>query len=170
MTQVYLGVGSNLQRCENIQRGIELLLAAGEMPVCSPVYECPCSGAPGAAFYNLVISLQTQRSVEAMVALCKEIECLCLRQRPASVPLSLSLDIDLLLYGDLVISQPVRLPRPDIIQHSFILKPLADLAGDVLHPTLARSFAELWAELSVARSPMRVVAWQPMIDLKETHG
>ena len=55
------------------------------------------------------------------------------------------LDLDQLLYGDLIVQEDgVRLPHPDILRYSFMLRPLAELATDVRHPEEKRTFGELW--------------------------
>lgn len=56
---------------------------------------------------------------------------------------SRTIDIDLLTYGDQILSEPA-LPRDEILTQSFVLKPLAELAGDRRHPVLHQSYGELW--------------------------
>ena len=69
-----------------------------------------------------------------------------------------TLDIDILTLGDLSgLIDGVRLPRPEITENAFVLRPLAELAGDVLHPELKISYAELWAGYDQASQPLRCV-------------
>lgn len=170
MTQVFIGVGSNQRRRYHIQRGIELLQQALGPLRCSPVYECAAVGVAGAAFYNLVVAVETQQSLSEVVTLCKQIEVQCQRRRPAGVPLCLTLDLDVLLYGKLGCQQPLVLPRPDICQHAFILRPLAEVAGDFRHPKWAASFRQLWLASAPSQPGLRPVAWQPELISKECHG
>jgi 2-amino-4-hydroxy-6-hydroxymethyldihydropteridine diphosphokinase len=60
---------------------------------------------------------------------------------------SRTLDIDIVLYGDDVIagSNHLQIPR-DELKHAFVLQPMADIAGDVIHPISKRSIAELWRD------------------------
>lgn len=58
-----------------------------------------------------------------------------------------TLDLDLLLYGDLVAQQgTVRVPRDDIDRYPFVLRPLADIAGEMRHPVTGRTFRQMWTE------------------------
>jgi 2-amino-4-hydroxy-6-hydroxymethyldihydropteridine diphosphokinase len=57
------------------------------------------------------------------------------------------LDIDLLLYGDRIDPEPpLRLPRRDILEHSFVMRPLADIAPDFVHPVTGKTIGDHWRE------------------------
>jgi 2-amino-4-hydroxy-6-hydroxymethyldihydropteridine diphosphokinase len=65
------------------------------------------------------------------------------------------LDIDLLLYGSRVDPEPpLRLPRRDILEHGFVLRPLADVAPGLVHPLTGRTIAEHWQEFDVDSHPL----------------
>jgi 2-amino-4-hydroxy-6-hydroxymethyldihydropteridine diphosphokinase len=69
------------------------------------------------------------------------------------------MDLDVLLYGDLVGEFPgAKLPRPDLVRRAFMLGPLADIAPDAVHPTLGVTIAELWSRFDRAAHPMQRVA------------
>jgi len=58
-----------------------------------------------------------------------------------------TLDLDLLLYGDQVFSAGgINLPRNEITEYAFVLRPLADIAPDEAHPVLKKTYAELWRD------------------------
>ena len=68
------------------------------------------------------------------------------------------LDLDLLLYGDVVAPEPpLCLPRRDILEHSFVLRPLAELAPDLVHPVTGSSMRDLWQEFDAANHPLQAV-------------
>jgi 2-amino-4-hydroxy-6-hydroxymethyldihydropteridine diphosphokinase len=95
-----------------------------------------------------VVAFQTDDPVEAVSATLAAIEADNGRTRAEARLSPRTLDLDLLLYGDLVTTdgEDMQLPREEITRHSFVLKPLADLAGERSHPRLGRSFRQLWEE------------------------
>ncbi|MFA7387932.1 MAG: 2-amino-4-hydroxy-6-hydroxymethyldihydropteridine diphosphokinase, partial [Thiohalobacteraceae bacterium] len=67
-----------------------------------------------------------------------------------------TLDLDLLLYDDLVLDQGrLQLPRGEITKYAFVLRPLAEIAGERRHPLSGKSFAELWAEFPQSDAAIR---------------
>ena len=145
MVSVYVGMGSNINAEQNIRNGIATLQERfGELAV-SPVYESEPVGLTGDNFYNLVIGFDSDEPYEQITAALHEIEARFGRDRDQGYLQSRTLDLDLLLYGELVLEEGnLQLPRRDILQYAFVLKPLAELAGDKLHPVLKRSYNELW--------------------------
>jgi 2-amino-4-hydroxy-6-hydroxymethyldihydropteridine diphosphokinase len=72
------------------------------------------------------------------------------------------LDIDLLLYNDLVLDdRRVRVPRDDILQYSFVLRPMAELAPQHRHPVTGKTMLEHWQEFDASSHPLEEVsvAW-----------
>jgi 2-amino-4-hydroxy-6-hydroxymethyldihydropteridine diphosphokinase len=68
------------------------------------------------------------------------------------------MDLDVLLYGDLVGEFPgATLPRPDLLRRAFMLGPLADLAPGVRHPALGTTIGELWAAFDQRAHPLERV-------------
>ena len=78
-----------------------------------------------------------------------------------------TLDLDLLLYDDLVLETP-RIPRDEILRYAFVLRPLAELDPQLVHPVTGRSMAELWAEFDASGQPMRQVALDLLCEEKGT--
>jgi 2-amino-4-hydroxy-6-hydroxymethyldihydropteridine diphosphokinase len=66
------------------------------------------------------------------------------------------MDLDLLLFGELV-REDLRLPRADLVKHAYMLKPMADLAPDVIHPVSRKSMRQLWSALNSGDHPMTSV-------------
>jgi 2-amino-4-hydroxy-6-hydroxymethyldihydropteridine diphosphokinase len=85
----------------------------------------------------------------------EEIHALAGRERGCEKYLSRRLDIDLLLFGELCINEPpVRVPRKDILEYAFVLKPLADLAPQHRHPATGKTFAEHWQAFDGQSQPL----------------
>ena len=147
---VYLNLGSNLERERHLRDGLDRLLAEHGRLVVSSVYESAAIGFEGPPFYNLCVSLQTDLGVASILARLRAIEAASGRVRNGPRFSDRTLDIDLLLYGELTGERDgVRLPRPDIVQHAFVLAPLAELAPPTRH-TDGRAYQEIWSELKPA--------------------
>ena len=143
MTQVYLGIGSNIDREESVRNGIAALKSIyGQLQV-SPVYESSAFGFEGDDFFNLVVGFETALEIDDLESQLKEIEIQSGRKRSDKSYSSRTLDIDLLLYGDLICDKH-ELPRIDITIYAFVLKPLCDLAPDLIHPVEKKTINELW--------------------------
>ena len=145
MTQVYLGLGSNIHRHQHIAAALDALHEVfGELNI-STVYESKSVGFNGSNFFNLVVGVQTALSISELSKVLKKIEdengrC---RQGPKFSPRTL--DIDILCYGDFVgIENGIALPRAEVVQNAFVLLPLADIAADAVHPELQKTYAALW--------------------------
>jgi 2-amino-4-hydroxy-6-hydroxymethyldihydropteridine diphosphokinase len=143
MTHVFVGIGSNIDRQKNVQGGIAALSEEfGDLTI-SPVFESKPFGFEGDDFYNLVVGFNTQLDIENVNGLLRDIEFQFGRHRTESHFSSRTLDIDLLLYGNLV-SDEHHVPRHDVTDYSFVLCPLAMIAPDLKHPVSGQSLRDLW--------------------------
>lgn len=145
MPSVFLSLGSNQQREHYIRAGLDALhVAFGAMKV-SPVYESEAVGFKGRPFYNLVVEIQTSLSVGELSRCLKAMEDSHGRDRAAAKFSPRTLDIDILLYDQEVgIIEGVDLPRAEILENAFVLRPLSDLAPEEFHPEQKRSYLDLW--------------------------
>lgn len=158
MTTIYLGLGSNIEPHLHLPRGLAELTALLGPLRCSPVYEGAAIGFDGAAFWNLVAEASTDLPVGRLQAALREIEYRHGRPRDADRFTPRTLDIDILTHGDLVgVIDGVELPRPEITANAFVLRPLAELAGDARHPALDVTYAELWNGYDQASQPLTPV-------------
>lgn len=146
MDRVYLSLGSNVERERHIPAGLRALRERFGPLIVSTVYQCPAVGFEGEDFYNLVVGFDSDEPVAEIHAAIHAIEDRFGRDRHAPKFSSRTLDIDLLLYGDRIVREArLVLPRPEIDRVAFVLAPLAELAGDRLHPVQREPFADLWA-------------------------
>jgi 2-amino-4-hydroxy-6-hydroxymethyldihydropteridine diphosphokinase len=89
-----------------------------------------------------------------------EIEDANQRDRSGPKFSSRTLDLDLLLYDDLVLSENgLTLPRDEILKNAFVLWPLAEIAPELKHPVVKKTYAELWAEFDRAKERLRPIAF-----------
>jgi 2-amino-4-hydroxy-6-hydroxymethyldihydropteridine diphosphokinase len=155
MARVYVSVGSNIDRERNVAAALETLRDAfGELEQ-SRIYETAAVGFEGEPFYNLVVGFDTALAPQAVADALRRIEDAHGRDRSGGKFSSRSLDLDLLLYDDLVLDEPgLTLPRPEILQYAFVLRPLAEIAGDLAHPLTGLSFAVIWDDFDSAAQPM----------------
>ena len=145
MTQVFIGIGSNIDPKKNIIAAVDALQRNfGQLSI-STVYESKAVGFEGSNFYNLVVGFDTELDPEVLTKSLNDIEDALGRERSEERYSSRTLDLDLLLYADLVRNEEgLKLPRGDILKFAFVLCPLAELAGNLRHPVDGRSFSELW--------------------------
>lgn len=144
MAQIYISIGSNIERQKHIQAAVtELQRYFGPLQL-SSVYESEAVGFSGDAFYNLVAGAHTDFSIAQCVSLFKQIEDAYGRDRSSARFSGRTLDLDLLTYDDVVCQQPVTLPREEICHNAFVLWPLSEIAPDAVHPLNGKSYATLW--------------------------
>lgn len=146
MTLLYISVGSNTRREHYISSAYQALTQHFKQLRCSQVYESESIGFCGDSFYNLVIEARTELTLEQTIDVLKQIEDQHDRVRDGIKFSGRTLDLDLLLFGNLVCQQPVILPRPEITENAFVLLPLSELAPTVQHPALNIDFASLWRQ------------------------
>ena len=146
MPKVYLSLGSNIDRERHIQGAIaDLQHTFGPIEV-SSTYETAAVGFEGDDFYNLVVALESALPPDEISKLLGEIEVRHGRTKESRKFAARTLDIDMLLYGDACLEMgKLRLPRDEITHYAFMLEPLAEIAGEMMHPVLHQSFAALWA-------------------------
>ncbi len=158
MATIYLGLGSNKLPEKNLRLGIgELRRCYGELQI-SAVYKNAAVGFAGDDFLNVVVQF---RSNDTPLAICREIELihnLAGRERTLNKWEARPLDIDLLLYNDLIMDEPpVRVPRSDILEYSFVLRPLAELAPELVHPVTGKSLLSHWQKYDAVSHPLEVM-------------
>ena len=145
----YLGLGSNLgDRKKNLLRGIDFLRSGIEVSETSPFYETePVGFTEQPPFLNCVCRGETALAPLELLSLAKDAEAalgrvLTFRNGPRT------LDVDILFYGDGVVSEPcLEVPHPRLADRGFVLVPLADIAPDLRHSVFGATVREMLEHL-----------------------
>lgn len=143
MAAVYVGVGSNHQRREMLRFAAQQCRAQFGSLRIAPVYESPSRNG-GAPYLNTVFGFDGTAMPEQLHQQLRGIEAKAGRTRGGS---TCTLDLDLLLVGEVVREESPQLPRADILRDAFVLRPLAELAPTVVHPELGEVLGMLWRRL-----------------------
>jgi 2-amino-4-hydroxy-6-hydroxymethyldihydropteridine diphosphokinase len=154
---VTLSLGSNKRPYENFSSCLDTLLLQFQDLALSFVFESQALKQPAANYLNMAVGFETDMSLKDLAALIKKIEDKHDRQRQPEACSQVTLDIDLLTYGDKTGNfDGLLLPHPDITKAAYVLWPLSQIAGKRRHPQLNRTFLELWQEF--AQSSQQVIA------------
>jgi 2-amino-4-hydroxy-6-hydroxymethyldihydropteridine diphosphokinase len=145
MPRGYISIGSNIDRDKNIPASLQVLEQCfGELTV-SSIYETEPVGFSGDAFYNLVVGFDSDLDAKEVARQLRQIELDHGRARNCQKFTARTLDLDLILYGDLVCyDEQLQIPRDEIERYAFVLEPLAEIAPTLKHPVNHISYAELW--------------------------
>jgi 2-amino-4-hydroxy-6-hydroxymethyldihydropteridine diphosphokinase len=145
-TQIFILLGSNLgNRQENLDRARqEISRSVGEIITASSVYKTAAWGNTHQPdFYNQVIEIHSDINSKKLILDTQLIEQKMGRTREEKWSPRI-IDIDILFYGDSVISsENLTIPHPEIANRRFTLLPLAEVAPDFTHPVLKKSVLQL---------------------------
>lgn len=141
-----ISVGSNIDKTANTDAGLNGLHDAFNNVRISPVYESESVGFKGDTFFNLVVSAETDATVGLVCEMLKQIEDENGRVRGTEKFAPRTLDLDLLTFDEHVIEHPIILPREEILYNAFVLRPLADLVPQHMHPVVKKTYQSLWQQ------------------------
>jgi len=145
VVRVYVGIGSNIEPERNVREAVRALRKSYPGLEVSPVYRSSAEGFEGDDFYNLAASFDTDHTPERLADHLGAIEAAQGRVRTGERFSPRTLDIDILLYGDLVRhDDQFDIPRHDVLADAHVLGPLAALAPDLRHPETGERLADHW--------------------------
>lgn len=158
---VHVGIGSNVAREHNIRSGVNALRRHFNDVVVSTVYESEAVGFDGDPFYNLVVRFTSDSAIDELTVQLRQIEDRHHRDRSLPNFGPRTLDIDLLLYDNEVVSEgKLQLPRDEIEKYAFVLRPLAELSGELTHPVSGESFSAMWQQFDQRLQPLIAVSFE----------
>ncbi len=161
MAKCFLSLGSNLgDRAGNLAKAItKLSVTCGSLKLSSPIYETEPWGVTGHPWYlNQCVEIETNDEPFTFFTKLQKIEKEFGRgnfpkltrqslQQPALQPVPRTLDIDLLLYGDIILESPLlKIPHPRMHLRRFVLQPLNDIAPETIHPVFKKPVKKLLEE------------------------
>ena len=148
LTEIYLGLGSNVEREKHLCAGLDALAEFLQGMQCSAVFESQPVGIKSGPFFNLVVSAKTDLPLIELSRRLKLIEAD--NGRYAHDRKGLPLDIDVLFYGDKVGNfDGLILPRAEILKNAFVLWPLSLIAPGKVHPGMGKTLAQMWADAQI---------------------
>lgn len=161
MAQIYISLGSNIKREHFVTQGLLSLAKAFDLPfeqlTLSSLFESEAVGFDGATFYNMVIGINCLKSVDEVAEILRAIEYAHGREQNAKKFSPRTLDLDLLLYDNLVIELPAQLPRDEITKNAFVLWPLSQVAPELIHPIVKQSYRQLWQSYNKEKQTISIV-------------
>lgn len=158
VARAYIAAGSNVEPTRHLHLAKEELRREFPGVRFSPWYRNTAAGFEGDDFINGVAEIETALPVGELLKRLHRIEALCGRPREAPRWAPRTMDLDILLYDDLVCDEPqLKLPRPDLLKRAYMLGPLADLAPQLVHPTERRTIGELWQSFDRAAHPLTAI-------------
>lgn len=158
MPLCFISIGSNINREHNINSALEVLQCKFGNLTYSSVYESDSVGFSGDAFLNLVISFYSDHDPVHIAMQLKNIETDHQRVRTKEKFSPRTLDLDLLLYDQEIIStETLSIPHDDILNYAFVLEPLAEMAPDRHHPVKNICYQQLWQEFDKSKTAQQKV-------------
>jgi 2-amino-4-hydroxy-6-hydroxymethyldihydropteridine diphosphokinase len=145
MSKGYISIGSNIDKEIYIPVSIKALEQFFGELIISSIYNSEAVGFAGDSFYNLVVGFNSELTVKEVAKQLRNIELANGRSRDSQKFSSRTLDLDLLLYDDLIINDGrLQIPRDEIESYAFVLEPLAEIAPTLKHPISGLNYVELW--------------------------
>ena len=162
MSTAWLGLGSNVNAEAHIRAGIRELEEEFDSVDLSPAYASTSVGFEGDDLINLVARVETDLHPLELRAYLRDLEDRYGRKRNVPKFSDRSLDVDVLIYDDLVVFSPLlEIPRAEIMKFAHVLKPLAELNPDLVHPVERRCMAEIWESSGLDDGYLRLLTSFP---------
>lgn len=150
MARVFIGIGSNIDPVQNVRAALRSLARQTRLVAISTVYLTEALGRPEQPpYYNCVAEIATDAPpAELKYGVLRGIEDALGRTRTQDKYAARTIDLDLIVYGDLVIdADGIELPDPEILERPFLAIPLLELAPDLVLAGYGLRISEVAASL-----------------------
>jgi 2-amino-4-hydroxy-6-hydroxymethyldihydropteridine diphosphokinase len=158
MTSAYISMGSNLgDRQANILTATRLLSDNAKILIISSIYETEPEGYKKQPdFLNCVVNVEVETDAPTLLTKLKNIEERMGREQSFKNAARI-IDLDLLFFNQDIIREPdLEVPHPRLLERSFVLVPMVEIAAGFTHPALHKTMTQLLNEL---KSGSRVKLW-----------
>ncbi|MEC6908604.1 2-amino-4-hydroxy-6-hydroxymethyldihydropteridine diphosphokinase [Photobacterium piscicola] len=152
MITAYISIGSNIDREHYLPAGVKAVAQLASSWRMSRIFEAEPVGFNGDNFFNSVIEIKTSLSLATLQQSLKEIELQLGRPENTQKNQSRTIDLDILLYGDVVCECSPTIPRSDLYKFAFVLWPMSELCPELVIPGQQQTIAELWQNFSPQQS------------------
>lgn len=149
MQAIYLGLGTNLgDRAANLQAAVIGLAKELVITAVSPLYQtAPWGVTDQPDFINMCLAAETELSPIELLTFIKDLE-VEIGRLPSKRWGPRLIDIDLLFYANQILeTENLKIPHPELAERAFVLCPLADIAPNFVHPVLRQTIAALAAKV-----------------------
>lgn len=161
MAQVYVSIGSNIDRYRHITASLDSLKQYFGTLLVSSVYESEAVGFEGDNFLNLAVGFNCEQGVGELSTLLRGIEHDNGRRRDGPKFGPRTLDIDILTYDDCAGTfDGVELPRDEITENAFVLLPLNEIASADVHPLTQQTYSDLWQAYDQSKQKLWAVDFE----------
>lgn len=158
---VALGLGSNSEARANLAACLDALLLQFRDLALSSVFCSEAEGGGSGSYLNMVVAFDCDMTLSALRDFTKQLERKLGRRSEAADVERVSLDIDILVCGDLVGQHAgIELPRPKLPETAYVLWPLSQVAGKRRHPQLQETYSNLWKQFEGDRSRLAPVDFE----------
>lgn len=153
--EIFISLGSNIEPERHLPEGLKLLEARFGLIELSTIYESAAVGFDGDNFHNAVARFHSPHDLADVAKTLRDIESACGRTRSDQKFAARTLDLDLLLFSDLTGTfGGIELPRDEITRYAFVLKPLAEMIGERIHPPTGQTYYALWQAFDAETQPL----------------
>jgi len=168
VVDIYIGIGSNINPKKHISQALDLLKSLYPSITVSRTFESESVGFKGDNFLNLVAKFnlnepqessndQSLEQLNVIIKQLKEIENQLGRDRLSKKFSARNIDIDILLFGELKINNPIVLPREEILENAYVLWPLSELSPELKALNSRKSYAEYWQQYDKSKQKLHPI-------------